>query len=80
MPETTPATPPHVVIHLCAKNDRNGNPRRCYVVIRTDQTVLGVYREGYLGIHSVPPEYRDAASMALRIESTPSQIREIANW
>ena len=37
------------VIHICAPNDTNGNPRRCYAVYRHDGTLLAVVDEGYRG-------------------------------
>ncbi len=38
-----------VCIKLCAKNDRNGNPRRVYVLIGSDGCVKRAIDEGYAG-------------------------------
>ena len=37
------------VLHLCAPNDTNGNPRRCYVVQSRDGVLYKVIDEGYGG-------------------------------
>lgn len=35
--------------HIKAPNDRNGNPRRCYVGYATDGSIAIVHDEGYSG-------------------------------
>lgn len=50
----------NTILHLCASNDDNGNPRRCFVVLSADgfNHVVGVYDEGYLSFRAVPEKYR----------------------
>jgi hypothetical protein len=36
--------------HLRAKNDPNGNPQRCYVLINEDGSIHDVINEGYKGL------------------------------
>jgi len=56
--------------HLCATNDRNGNPRRLWAVYTNDGHVIEVIDEGYAGrpqvgadvvelpmVHITPAEY-----------------------
>lgn len=42
------------VVHICAKNDKNGNPRRLYLLIH-DKGIVAI-DEGYTG-YSVLGEY-----------------------
>lgn len=46
-----------IAIHICAPNDENGNPQRCYAVVSTrpesNGTVLAVVDEGYEGEHAL---------------------------
>lgn len=49
---------PAVVLHLCAPNDTNGNPRRVFVTIDDDGLITGRYDEGYLGSSAVPQPYQ----------------------
>jgi hypothetical protein len=55
-----------IIQHVKAPNDRNGNPRRCYVVygdIVGD--LLAVYDEGYQGRHAMPEFVREGFNMWL---------------
>ena len=62
--------------HLCTHNDRNGNPRRLYVLINDNRRVA-VWDEGYLGHHAVPGIFRDAAYNAERINIKPGLYYEL---
>lgn len=62
--------------HLCTHNDRNGNPRRLYVLVSDGQRVA-VWDEGYQGHHAVPGIWRDAAYNAERIDIPPKLYREL---
>lgn len=65
-----------MIQHLCAHNDRNGNPRRLYVLVSDGQRVAA-WDEGYLGHHAVPGIWRDAAYNAERINIKPSLYNEL---
>ena len=45
------------IVHVCAKNDINGNPQRLYF----DVEKIKPYDEGYLGYHAVPEHLRKEA-------------------
>ena len=62
--------------HLCTHNDRNGNPRRLFVLIDEGQRVA-VWDEGYLGHHAVPGVWREAAYNAERLDIKPYLYYEL---
>lgn len=71
-----------LIIRLNAGNDRNGNPRRCYVCLAKEADGFGTmivdaWNEGYAGYGAVPPIYRDMAHKAPTFETTPSEYRSI---
>lgn len=71
MNETTISTiDARLVLHLCTKNDVNGNPRRLYVEILHGKPI-SVTREGYGGI----PE-RLSKLPIVRIDVTPAEYRK----
>ena len=65
------------MVHACAPNDRNGNPRRLYVGFFENQGIQTtlVWDEGYSGHHAVPERYREAAYHAERVEISPAEYR-----
>jgi len=65
------------VIHCCATNDHNGNPRRCYVLVNNHGTKCAVWDEGYEGHHAVHPDFREAAAIADRVKVTPREYRKL---
>ena len=65
------------IVHLCAFNDENGNPRRCYVLYTAEGNVADVWDEGYGGVWSVPEPYRKFAHLAPKIDVTPRQYLEM---
>ena len=68
------------ILHLCADNDLNGNPQRCYVALGKNNRFLGAYDEGYMGHNAVPKEMRDLAKTALRIPSTIELYEHFLAW
>ena len=71
-----------LIIRLNAGNDRNGNPRRCYVLLAkesdgTGTKIVEAWDEGYSGYNSVPQMYRDMAPTAPTFDTTPSEYRSI---
>lgn len=68
------------VLHLCAPNDRNGNPRRAYVVL-FDDGVHAFFDEGYQGRSALPRDYADNVTWELRV--SPGELRRwrsAAQW
>jgi hypothetical protein len=65
----------NTLIHLAASNDRNGNPRRGYLVLNEYGVAVAFYDEGYSGCHAVPEELRPAASRAPRINVSATELR-----
>jgi hypothetical protein len=63
-----------VVLHLKAKNDVNGNPRRLFVLIENGE-VRKVVNEGYRGI---PEELRDLPIIPINV--TTSEFESWKNW
>lgn len=63
--------------HLCTHNDRNGNPRRLYVLVNEDNQRVAAWDEGYLGHHAVPGIFRDAAYNAERLNIKPGLYYEL---
>jgi len=45
------------VVHYRAINDKNGNPRRVYVLWQ-NHVPTKAWDEGYKGFHAIPEEYR----------------------
>lgn len=67
-----------MILHLNAGHDRNGNPRRVYVLIREVNGysfVAGAWNEGYAGHHVVPAEYQHQAAMSVMIKVPVSEYR-----
>lgn len=40
---------PKMYQHLRAPNDRNGNPKRCYLILAADGAIIDCLDEGYAG-------------------------------
>jgi hypothetical protein len=64
------------VLHLCAPNDRNGNPNRAFVAFERN-ALRGFWAEGYSGCHAVPDQIRELAAFAPRINVS---ARELTSW
>ena len=66
-----------LILHLVAKNDTNGNPRRCYLVIDPETaTVIEAIDEGYQGRAAWKRKYPHGSEVC-RIVTTPRQRREL---
>lgn len=68
------------IIHLCAPNDRNGNPRRIFLVMAGGE-VLHAIDEGYRGFGAVKaalPQHLEANGLrvACEISIPPAEYRE----
>ena len=64
------------ILHLCAKNDYNGNPQRAYVLIDEDGPVA-VWDEGYYGSDAVPGDFRKMAYDAERQEISVRKYKKL---
>ncbi len=63
-------------IKLNAGNDRNGNPRRVYVVFGSSGDVLSAIDEGYLGSEAVTILYPDLKGKPIpEFQTTPEEYR-----
>lgn len=67
------------IVHLCAPSDRNGNPNRCYVAF-AGSALRGAWDEGFDGFNAVPPELRQLALSAPRIEVAAGVISKYKRW
>ena len=68
------------IVHFCANNDLNGNPRRLYALTDEEGLILASWDEGYRGFQAVPGPWRDAAYNAERqFISVPRYLRILAN-
>lgn len=38
-----------IALHLCAPNDANGNPQRCFAILNSEGGIFRVLDEGYAG-------------------------------
>lgn len=65
------------IIHYCATNDYNGNPRRCYVLVNNHGETCAVWDEGYSGHHAVHPSFRDAAHNAERVKCSVREYKRL---
>lgn len=66
-----------MIKHLCATNDRNGNPQRLYALIDEEGEMLAAWDEGYYGHQAVPGPWRDAAYQACRTSITVKEYKQI---
>jgi len=66
-----------MIVKVNAGNDRNGNPRRGWLVFSPQRGASTFFDEGYLGIHAVPIELRAAARITPELEITPRQYRAL---
>jgi len=62
--------------HLCTHNDRNGNPRRLYVLV-FDGERIAAWDEGYRGNLAVPGIWREAAYNAEHVDCTVTLYRDL---
>lgn len=68
-------TPPLVCVHLCAPNDRNGNPRRAFLFINEHNAAVFLWPESYAGPDCVLQSLRPLAHRATRINVSAGELR-----
>lgn len=67
-----------MIQHLCTDNDRNGNPRRLYVLADNETgEPISAWDEGYLGYEAVPGPWRSAAYAADREEISITKYNKL---
>ena len=74
-----------IAIHLNAGNDRNGNPRRVYVVLNENGAIVDTIDEGYSGDSGVRKLRVDGEKVKMdfvfnRFETTPKEYRELVKF
>ena len=65
------------IIHACAPNDTNGNPRRAFIVLNGTEQGHTVYDEGYEGEGAIPEYDRKNAATWTTLKVTPGQYRDL---
>lgn len=63
-----------IAIHLRAKNDVNGNPQRCYLILDNDGDAVDAVDEGYMGHGALKRHYADIR-VGVTIEVTPAEYK-----
>jgi len=70
-----------IALHLDAGHDRNGNPRRCFLVLGPDGSTVAVVDEGYRGrgaLRAWAAEHGvDVPTDAGMIATTPGEYRAL---
>lgn len=66
-----------MIKHMCADNDKNGNPRRIYALIDEEGYYVAAWDEGYKGSDAVPGEWRRAAYHAERARISVKEYNRI---
>lgn len=71
----------YIVNHMCAKNDINGNPRRCFVVQNLSTGLIdNVINEGFSGRQAWRDKYPTALE-GVRFDVTLKEYKTlIKNW
>lgn len=65
------------LIHLCATNDTEGNPRRAWILLDEHGIAVDCFDEGYSGSAAVPAELKQQRLVAPRIQVS---VRELNAW
>ena len=65
------------ILHVCAPNDTNGNPRRLYYVTDLETGKVTAYDEEYRGRSAVPDEIQRSAIDGGSIDVPVSEYRFI---
>lgn len=64
-------------IQFDAGHDRNGNPRRCFVVFDGFGSIVDVIDEGYRGHHALTKVWPNVFYEGTRIVTTPGEYRAL---
>jgi hypothetical protein len=68
-----------ICIRLCAKNDRNGNPRRVYILLDSEGEIVRAVNEGYLGSGALDGILDPSVNRSLirDFSTTPAEYRRL---
>ena len=67
-----------LAVYVGTKNDRNGNPRRGWIIYAADGQVDDFVEEGYQGIGALREKYARTPSTSFRkMEVTSSEYRQL---
>jgi hypothetical protein len=65
-------------LHLCTKNDNNGNPRRLFVLSDNETgKFLACWDEGYKGSDAVPGIWRKDAYLSQRFDVSVTDYNKL---
>lgn len=65
------------MIHLCAPNNEDGNPRRAWAQYDWAGVLVGWFEEGYSGCNAVP---RELDAQRLAAPSIRVSVKEYLTW
>ena len=65
------------ILHMCAKNDLNGNPRRLYVMSDEEGKYIAAWDEGYKGSDAVPGPFREKAYLSQRFDVSVREYNKL---
>lgn len=65
-----------IAVKMNAGNDRNGNPRRVYVILNDRADIVGTHDEGYAGDHGFRQAFPDVP-IGPTFAITPGEYREL---
>lgn len=68
------------VLHLCAPNDEDGNPVRCYVALGENNRFLGAWDEGYEGYRATPESIRKLTVSSFRVNCSAAEVNMHLRW
>ena len=58
------------LVLLAAPNDRNGNPRRCYVLFNENGVAVQSWDEGYAGCNALPEHLRKTPRPVIQVPAS----------
>jgi hypothetical protein len=65
------------ILHICAKNDNDGNPRRLFVMSNEEGKFIAAWDEGYKGSDAVPGDFRKDAYLSQRLDVPVAQYNKL---
>lgn len=65
------------ILHMCAKNDHNGNPQRLYVLSSDEGEFIAAWDEGYMGFDAVPGIWRKDAYLSQRFDISITKYKQL---
>lgn len=66
------------ILHMCAKNDHNGNPQRVFVMSDEETgEFIACWDEGYKGSDAVPRPWRKDAYLSQRFDVSVAKYKAL---